>query len=430
MRTMSSAGELGDTSETVLRQQLAALLRCGAPPDGRPTRATGIHWAGHGWDMPDWGALHRVAQAERIEPLLYVALLAAGCLGKLPPPLAAQLEAAHWRTQIANLLARDAAVQLGEALAAVGVQMVLLKGAALAFGLYRDLACRPLGDIDVLVAPADVAKTLRVMGVLGYAPAGPLRGVPAGDGPGSGSKGGWRSELVLMREGRLRTQVDLHWGLSSRAQLRRGMELAWFWRHTELLPAVQCARGRAQRPQASCGLDGGFAVRIFDAEAQLLHLCAHCLQHGAPRLRWTYDIALLLARRTVDWDLVLDAAVRFRLGLALQETLAAVQVLWGVAPPAGVQARLDALPIGSSERRTWRLTCSGNQQALCAWDIVSLGSVRDFLEASLAAALPPRAHMCRRYGVHDERLLPGLYLYRAVRSSVRGGWGLLRRWRK
>jgi hypothetical protein len=375
----------------------------------------------------DWEALYLLARAERLDPLLYVALLAAGRLAALPRPLAAQLEAAHWHARIANLLALDAVGQLASALAAVDVPVVLLKGAALAFGLYSDPARRALGDIDILVKPADVPKALRVMRLLGYAPVGPLRGVPDDQAAPGADHEGWRSEVALVREGKLPTQIDLHWGLNSRTQLRRSMDAQWFWEHTT--PLTLRGRSAASSHRQNRTQDGE-TVCIFGTEAQLLHLCAHSLQHGAPRLRWTYDIALLLARRTIDWDIVLPAAASFHLGLALQVTLAAVWVLWGVAPPVCVQARLHALTIGGDERRTWRLTCSGNQQALKAWDVISLGNAREALDAWLAAALPPPGAMCRRYGVCDQRLLPGLYLYRAVNGSVRGGWGMLRRWRK
>jgi hypothetical protein len=425
------------------RRQLAALLRYGAPPgppatgplppplDDGPLGATGVDWPGHGWAALDWEVLLRTALAERLDSLLYAALLSSGRLPMLPRALAAKLETAHWRTKIANLLALDAIGQLSGALAAVDVPLVLLKGGALAFGLYTDPARRPLGDIDILVPPDAVAKTLRVMELLGYHAVGSRRGIPSEHRtgatlapPADSDRSGWRSEITLVREGKLPTQVDLHWGLNSRTLLRRSMDPAWFWEHTTPLPLW----GRAELPGR--GAAQGPVVRVFDAEAQLLHLCAHTLQHGTPRLRWTYDIALLMARRTIDWDLVLAAAAAFRLGLALQGTLAAVWVLWGTAPPAGIQARLDSLDVSRAEMRTWRLACSGDSRALQTWDAANLGSVHDILDAWLAAALPPQPDICRRYGVRDARLLPGLYLYRAVSGSVRGAWGMLRRWRE
>jgi hypothetical protein len=171
---------------------------------------------------------------------------------------------------------------------------------------------------------------------------------------------------------------------------------------------------------------------VLAPEAQLLHLCAHSMAHGTPRLRWTYDLALLLTRRTLDWEVALAAAGQFGLGLALQGSLAAVYVLWGVAPPEGARARLARLPVGQGEERTWRVACSGDVRARAAWDLASLaqaGDVGSLLDAWLAAALPDPDYMCRRYGVTDPRMLAGFYLYRAVWGSVRGGWGLARRWR-
>jgi hypothetical protein len=403
--------------DALLRRQLAALLRYGAPPglpaavplpsppDPAPDGVSKVDCAGREWPCLDWPALLAMAQAERMDSLLYVALLAVDQWHAPPAAVRAELEAAYWRTKVANLLVLDAVHQLADAFATATVPAVVLKGAALAFTLYTDPAWRSLGDIDLLVHGDQVDTALQVLGRLGYVPpSGSLAEyVAARLAAGDARLLRRTSEVPLLRKDRLSTQVDLHWGLNGRALLRRGMDVGWFWDHTSLVPM-----GRRE-------------VRILDDDAQLLHLCAHMFQHGVPRLRWTYDIALLLARRSLAWEEVLAGAARNGLGLALQSSLAAVAVIWGVEPPASVQKLLATIPVTARERHLRRAMMSGNRRAVAAYDVLSQPDLGSALDACFAAALPPAAYMRRRYDIADARLLPAYYLLRALRGTILTG---------
>jgi hypothetical protein len=56
-----------------------------------------------------------------------------------------------------------------EALSRAGIDVVLLKGAALALTAYRGFADRPMADIDLLVAPADAGRAWELMQREGWA---------------------------------------------------------------------------------------------------------------------------------------------------------------------------------------------------------------------------------------------------------------------
>jgi hypothetical protein len=150
------------------------------------------------------------------------------------------------------------------------------------------------------------------------------------------------------------------------------------------------------------------------------------LQHGVPRLRWTYDMALILSRRRLAWEDVLAGARRCGLGIALQSSLAAVALIWGVAPPAWVQDQLAALPVSAAEARLRRFTWSGDSRAVAAFDAMSQPDLRSALDIWLAAALPPRAYLQHRYNIAGMHLLPAYYLLHAVRGTVLCGLGALR----
>ena len=100
-----------------------------------------------------------------------------------------------------------AAAEVVHALAEVGVQPLLLKGAALARTLYRSDETRGYFDIDLLVSPDAVRAAGRVLHGLGYRNVTALQGV-------EGVAGSVHAEMwsaLLPDFGNL--TVDLHWRL-------------------------------------------------------------------------------------------------------------------------------------------------------------------------------------------------------------------------
>jgi hypothetical protein len=369
-------------------------------------------------------ALLALAELERVTPLLHRAAVSLGP-SSLAPPVRLRLAQAYTQARIANFLAFAALAEILRTFASAGIPAVTLKGAALAVTVYEDPACRSLGDLDLLVPPAAVPAAVRLLVDLGYAP---LPGRAAGAAAALAARTAvalapgptalppplrHTGELTFRRSHGLRTQVDLHWALTSRTLLRRTIATSWFWEQTRTLAFPDAARSTRCAPPL---------LRIFTPEAQLLHLCAHTLQHGRPRLRWTYDIALLLALTLRDepfgWEIVIAGARRNGLTLAVRATLDAVAELWGVAPPAWVQAELAALPVSRAERRLLQFSQSGDSRALAAFDILCQPTPAAALWLALATLhtawfAAARVSTCRR-------------LLQITRGAARAGWGALR----
>ena len=89
----------------------------------------------------------------------------------LPGQARSELEATAGRQQAgAALLAADLSVAL-DALTRAGVRALAFKGVALAAQAYGDFTIRGAGDLDLLVAPADLAApTKRCPGRVGGRP--------------------------------------------------------------------------------------------------------------------------------------------------------------------------------------------------------------------------------------------------------------------
>jgi len=119
-----------------------------------------------------------------------------------------------------NLLLAVALVQIVKSFVTEGITAVAFKGPVLALDLYGDVALRPCLDLDLLVPPADVERSERLLTSAGYSP-GPLGG---------------RSRRWRQRQGQRAfyrpdgAQVDLHWRLllrRHRTVVRRYEALDW-----------------------------------------------------------------------------------------------------------------------------------------------------------------------------------------------------------
>lgn len=347
----------------------------------------------------DWGDLLACAQSHCVESLLFAALKETSLLDYAPPAIRVALEQAYWHTRVTNLLLADELAALLALFAQAGIPVVVLKGAALAFTLYADPAVRRLGDIDLLIYPEHRESATAVLAGQGFQPFPEVQ-------EGFGAQ--FSNERAFRRCGRIPTQVDLHWALSGRAYWRRRISMTWFWAHTA--------------PWSVCGQP----ALMLAPEAQLLHLCAHALQHGAPNVRWTYDIALLVTRWAIDWDEVLAIAPVFGLTAALQSTLAGVFDWWGVQAPYAVRARLAALPVPWGERLLREFIIVDHGRGMALLDGLGQASPRTTLAVWWQMALPSPAFMRRRYGLACRDPLAVFYVQRGAAGAWRTGRAALR----
>jgi hypothetical protein len=126
----------------------------------------------------------------------------------LPGQARAELTATAGRQRAgATLLAADLSIAL-DALDAAGVRALAVKGIALAAQAYGDFGIRGAGDLDLLVAPEDLAGAHAALDSAGWAPASGY--------PRPGPSWAWRhfvrtgNELLLTSA---TSDIDLHWHL-------------------------------------------------------------------------------------------------------------------------------------------------------------------------------------------------------------------------
>ena len=188
-------------------------------------------------------------------------LLAASAEG----PVARELRQLHRRQALEEAMQREWLVRLSGALADARVPFTLIKGFTIA-ARYPEAGLRPFCDLDVVVAPSDVAAVRQI-------------------------------KLALPQ-----LELDVHTMVPHLAP-------AW--------AAEALARATEER-------FAGSVVRVLRHEDALALLALHALAHGVWRPVWLCDLAVFVegAARTLDWDRVLGGPMRQSQGVATALLLA------------------------------------------------------------------------------------------------------------
>ena len=210
--------------------------------------------------------------------------------------------AARRSTDRAFQLARQLRVLI-EALNASGIEVLPIKGPALAVSVFGDPARRGVsGDLDLVVRRRDFDRAIACLIALGY-----TRHEGASDHEHEHEA--WESEAHLFPSTAAGTMVELHTEL-----------IGSFYTTPVDLDAVL---SRAQT-QALLGVP----MRVPAVEDLLLYLCLHGARHTWNRLLWVCDVdAVMRSAPSIDWKtlvaraLLIDAAKRLALGVRLAHDL-------------------------------------------------------------------------------------------------------------
>lgn len=365
--------------------------------------------------LDDQGVLPLVHDAIRVRREAGASIVSLSESPESPELLASAAAAAYYRTAAHNALMlheRDAV--LG-ALAGHGILAVPLKGAALLGTAYPNIAHRPLGDLDLLVAEHDLGTTLAALEARGYAQQ--LSGIPA-----------LRHHLELVRTlpSGARVLVEAHRRLLASPALERALP-------TDAVLARAAPDERAGGPAIPCPAD------------LLLHAAAHLVvQHAREeRLIWVADIDRIVRRwyalavsdadadagaddREVDgagagWPGLLSAAESAGLSAVLGRVLAA-SILWFDTPmppdARALAARSSSESAPQALARLRRHAPVGREGARVLGDARAQPSWRAGMAFALRSAFPSPAYMRDWYGVDRPALLP---IYYAARLG-RGLW--------
>jgi hypothetical protein len=217
------------------------------------------------------------------------------------------------RNQLQLELGRESIGQLE----AVGIETLVLKGAALSLLSYRDLGVRPMQDFDLLVRRDRALDAIAVLRRSLHVQPGsfePEVRVPIHHSAGFCGEG--------------EAQVDLHW-----YSLWHSSPDDDFW-----AAAVPVDVG-GQRSLALCPTD------------QLLHVCAHgACWHPVTMLRWVADANTVIRSHEIDWDRLAASAEERQLTIVIADALDYLRASFDAAVPPDALDRIRNVKPSGRER--------------------------------------------------------------------------------
>lgn len=337
---------------------------------------------------PDWDAVESLAVAERVAPLLYHS---ARRHRFLPDKLLDLCRQIYTETGLQNALRLNELAPLLSGLSAAGIDVILLKGAALAERVYGNIALRPMCDIDMLVRKADVRQALALLQDAGYR--------VGGSEVAPETKLEFENEVLLQNPDRPDWVVELHWSLFDSPYYQAYLPEDVLWAAAE--PVV---------------IEGS-AVHVLSPEHEFLHLCGHLmLHHRGVGLLWWNDVAECLHHYDgrLDWDEALSNAEALNLVKPLQSVLPVVADVWLAPVPPDVSARVEAMVPARDEIRAFESMTAeyrppGRRLLADLHGIPDWGARLRFLYRNL---FPSAAYMDERYEIRHPALRVAYYPYR------------------
>jgi hypothetical protein len=305
------------------------------------------------------------------------------------------LAADIWKRTAHELVQAAELTAVLEALAAAAIQPIIVKGTALAHGVYPSPASRPRVDTDLLIHRDQIDGMRRVMGALGYT--APLH---------------CEGELLfcqfpLQKIGRFGAihRFDCHWKISTQAVFADVLTFDEVSPRTRPLPAL-----------------GAHARTLAPADALLL-ACIHPVMHhrNADTIIWIHDIHLLASSLADDdFERFTAMAIAKEVSAICGRQLRVAQATFGTRVPASTIDRLaveraEASAVYLQHDRRWIDELASSLRGLPRW--------RDRLRLLREIAFPAPAYMRASYDVAASpagaTMLPALYVHRLVAGALK-----------
>jgi hypothetical protein len=296
-----------------------------------------------------------------------------------------------------EILRRRELMAVLAALAAAGIQPIVIKGMALAYSVYTVPAARRCRDTDLLVRRNELTAVRATLAQLGYAAAHQCEG-----------------ELLFYQIALKKTDsfglvhtLDVHWKISTQSLFAGLLTL------DEVVAA--------STPLAALGSHARGAGPLH----ALLLACVHPVMHHrqAHSLVWVYDVHLLASRLSASqFDQFATLALEKQVAAVCAHQLKLTARLMGTRIPDGVLQRLEAA--GASEASAAYLRPDRRWRDELMWNLQGLSSWRERARLLREVAFPGRRYILDAYRVASPAgaaLLPALYLHRLAT----GGWKVI-----
>jgi hypothetical protein len=284
------------------------------------------------------------------------------------------------------------AADVGEVLAALaanGVEALVMKGTALAYELYDAPELRPRSDTDLLIAHEALPRVRETMLALGFE-----------ENPSSGDEHGLRQAVFTRAPGMV---YDIHWAATNVPVFDAVLHYDELRTRAIALPEL-----------------GPHARGLSHVDALLMaciHRVAH--HHDSDRLIWLADIALLRERMSPDeharfWR----AAAEGRVVAVCMRSIAVADEWLTHSPHDSAEEWLSVDERSRKEASSVFLDRGITHGGVMAASLRAL-PWRARLQRLWQLAFPPAEFIRHTFGTRHPLLLPGLYAWRGVRGVAR-----------
>jgi len=280
----------------------------------------------------DWDKAIREAEQHGVAPWLEERVTAAGA--DIPQAAHRKLKLLAHRHAMANDIRARALAEILRQYEARGIEVLVLKGAALAHIVYERPGLRPMCDIDLLVAPGQLTPALQTLEALDY------------------------------RESETQELLRGHHHLPTQCRTFEGLRVSIEIHHDAIAPdnIGSIRLDTLSGPPRPFRFDDTPARALGHVD-MLRHLCRHALQpRETIKIGSVLDILLYAARygEEIDWPRLRRDFPEVMTSLALFGHLlrwpAALEMyLHAPAPPAPAGVGVGMLPLSELRRRPDRL---------------------------------------------------------------------------
>lgn len=324
----------------------------------------------------DWHNMIEQADRHKVVPLLYHRLRMIQPIESIPFNVEQELQEIYHHQSWQSIRLHYELKKILKVLGDEDIPVIVLKGAALAELVYKDIALRPMGDIDILVQPRDLLRSHRVLLREGY------------------------SSVSFFRELREHLTYD-----NGRA-------------HIEVHPRIKELPNLNPWNHAHRATIASTDTLVLGKEDFFLHICVHPYRHlrktGSVSLIWLYDIAEFLNRyrAELDWDYITETSKKHRVEGVVYSFSRLTNELFGEHIPSDVITRFgeDEIGISADEILNTRLRGSSlSNNANFAPGLPKI--IRNFFIV-FRMIFPCKEYMIKKYSIKRSK---SFYFYYPIR---------------
>ncbi len=323
-------------------------------------------------DTRTWTRVVETARTDGVAGLLWEALNALPTHHNTAPhDVVEQLTMEVEHTRATNHAAFQRFAHMYDRLRSEGVEVLVLKGAALTAALYNNHGLRPMCDIDLLIHVSDASTADAALNRVGYR----------------------RGRAFLTHDFYPRYNYEADYAPVDGFGPRLDVHVRP-WRPLRCSGTVTPdALWANPREVSLCGT----TIAIPGNEDMLLHLACHTAYHGADRLLWLAEIDRYIHRygQELDWDLLISRAEQWSMGHAAWSAFRRVEQLFGPTIPDQIRQQLTHSGSWRDRLTTWQSSRDSSHPLMRTMVDMLVTPNISFKMGYLAAVLfPENTHLC------------------------------------